>query len=300
MDNTVSVVIPIYNEKENLAKCLSALFETKDKDFEVVIVNDGSTDNPHQLLKQYPCRAVDLPVNKNQAYARNIGVKESKGDIILFTDADCLVMQDWVKSMRDELIKSHNSCEDIVALCGRLVSGKGFFQMCHGYSGYAYVQQGQRRFTDILNTACTAIYKKAFWDVGGFSEDLKVSEDPDLALKLVEHGKRIIFEPSLFVLHNHGIKTFRGFMAKHKAWGKELGLKLVLKHKERNKILLPLFLNPITHFFLVVPVAFLTTIKIFACNIRYDKKLLLYSFFIFLSKIVYRWEIFIQSIKRRK
>lgn len=297
----VSVVIPIYNEEENLARCLSALFETKDKDFEVIIVNDGSTDNPHQVLKQYPCRVIDLPVNTNTAYARNIGVKESKGDIILFSDADCIVMQDWVKSMRDELKKAHNSCEDIVALCGRLVSPKGFFQICHGYSGYAYVQQGPRRFTDILNTACVAIYKKAFWDVGGMSEDLKLcGDDTDLGLKLLEHGERIIFEPSIFVLHNHGIKTFRDFIAKNKVWGKELGLKLVLEHKERNKLWLPLLLNPVTHFFLVVPVAFLTTIKIFAYNIRYDKKLLLYFFFIFLSKIVFRWEIFIQSIKRGK
>lgn len=298
MNNAVSVVIPVYNDRENLKECLNSLFNTEHKNFDVVVVDDGSRDNPASVAKKFPCKITRLDKDMGQAYARNIGVKESIGDIILFTDSDCLVMKDWVKRFSVELIRAHKESEDIVAVCGRLESGDSFFEKCNAYAGYAYIQGGGRKFMDYLNTACVAIYKEVFWKVGGFSEDMRTSEDPDLALKLVEHGYKVVFEPSISVFHNHGIRTFKDFILKHKEWGSRLGLKLVLKHKERFRILLPLLLNPFTHFFLIIPAAFFTTIKIIIYNIKFDKKILMYAFFIFLSKIFFRWGIFIQSAKK--
>ncbi|MHC4122175.1 MAG: glycosyltransferase family 2 protein [Planctomycetota bacterium] len=297
-ENTVSIVIPVYNDKENLEKCLESLYDIEEKDFDIVVVDDESDDDPESVTKKFLCRIIRLPVNRGQAYARNIGVKETKGDIILFTDSDCIVMKGWVKNITEELIKSYKKSEDVVAIYGRVTSNGNFFARCHDYTGYAYVQGGPRRSMDYLNTACVAIYREAFWKAGGFSENMKVREDPDLALKLIEKGYRVVFDPAVFVFHNHGIDTFKEFILKHKKWGKDLGLKLDLKHKGQFQGAWPLFFNPFTHALLIIPVALFTTIKIVSYNIRFDRKVLMYSFFIFLGKIFYRWGIFIQSVKK--
>jgi len=299
MRNHVSIVIPVYNDRENLKKCIGSLRQAADRGCEIIIVDDASTDNPEAAIKDFPCKFIKLPANRRQAHARNRGVREARGDIILFIDSDCVAMTDWAGHLSKELVRSHEGSGDIAAVCGRMDSDGGFFETCYAYAIYAYVQGGPRRFMNYLNTACVAIYKDAFYKVGGFSEDMAVSEDPDLALKLVENGYRIVFEPSVSIFHNHGINTFKDFMLKQKRMGYELGLRLALKHKARFWWLLPFLLNPVTHFLSIVPLAFLTTLKIVAHNIRRDKKLLMYAFFIFLGKVVYRWGIFLKYLEEK-
>lgn len=296
---SISVIIPVHNDKENLKKCLVSLFDAEFKNFEVIIVDDCSDDALKPDTEGFPCKVIPLSANSGPAYARNAGVAESTGEIVLFTDADCIVMKDWVLKAAEELIRSHEESPDIAAVCGRLKSGEGFFEMCDSYSGYGYVQNGSRRSVDYLNTACLAFFKEAFCKVGGLSEDMRISEDMEFAIKLVESGYKVIFEPSIYVFHNHGIAIFKDFMAKHKNWGKGLGLNLALKHRNRSRLLLPLLLNPVTHFLMILPIALLTTIKIVCFNIKYDKRMLAYAPFIFLSKIYFRWGIFIRYIAGR-
>jgi len=297
-DPFITVIIAVYNDKEKLEHSLSALLNTSFTNFEVIVVDDGSDDSPQLIANQFSCKFIRLPLNRGQAYARNRGVEESKGDIILFTDADCVVMKDWVKNMADELTKLHQECREVVAIIGRLVSKNDFIEMCHAYTGYGYIQNGLKREINYLNTACVGIYKEVFLKVGGFSEDFKVNEDTNLGFELSEHGYKIIFEPKIYVYHDHGIRTFKEFILKHRNWGKSLGLKFELRHKKRLGVFLPLFLNPITHLFLIVPVAFLTTIKIVKYNILAEKRILLYFPFIFLGKISFRWGIFCSECQR--
>lgn len=297
MDIIASVIIPVFNDKDNLDRCLSSLFDTAFSNFEVIVVDDGSYDSPEPVTQKYHCRLIRLPQNMGQAYARNKAVEVSASDIILFTDADCLVMKDWVKTIADELVKSHKECKEVTAITGRLISEKGFIEMCHAYTGYGYIQTGPRKNMDYLNTACAAIYKEAFLKVKGFSADMRVSEDPELALKLTEQGYRIIFEPSIYVFHHHGIHSLARFIKKHYSWGKAIGSKLDSKHSERAGIFTPLILNSVSNLFLIVPLALVTTLKIVKYNLRYNKKVLLYSFFIFLAKIFFRTGIFLKSLE---
>jgi GT2 family glycosyltransferase len=107
-------------------------------------------------------------------------VAKAKGSMILFTDSDCIVMNDWVNVISAELLRSNKEDESVMAVCGKIVSNSGFVESAHAYAGYAYVQEGPRRSMKYLNTACAAVFKKAFLEVGGFSEDLRVTEDPEL------------------------------------------------------------------------------------------------------------------------
>ncbi len=297
MDIIASVIIPVFNDKDNLDRCLGSLFNTVFSNFEVIVVDDGSYDSIEPVTQKYHSKLIRLPQNLGQAYARNKAVEISASDIVLFTDADCIVMKDWVKIIADELVKSHKECKEAAAITSRLISGKGFIEMCHAYTGYGYIQARPRKDIDYLNTACTAIYKEAFLKVKGFSADMRVSEDPELALKLIEQGYRIIFEPSIYVFHDHGINSLGKFIKKHYGWGKAMGLKLDSKHAKHAGVFTPLILNPVSNFFLIVPFAFATTVKIVRYNLRYDKKILLYSFFIFLAKILFRTGIFLKSLE---
>ncbi len=297
MKSNVSVIIPVYNDAFNLEKCLNSIYDTPYTNFEVIVVDDASIQDFSAILKSFNCRYFRLDVNRGPSGARNRGVKESLGDIILFTDSDCKVMKDWVAEFSGSLIGLNKESPDVVAVSGKLESPKGFIEMSHSYTGYAYVQGTRRHFTEYLNTSCAALYKKYFWGVGGFSEDMRNGEDPDLALKLVEGGKKIIFEPSIRVFHNHGVDSFKKMVLKHKQWGRDLGLSLMQKHPERFKFILPLLLKPWVHFLLIVPMALATTIKIVVVNFKSDKKVLFYAPCIFINKIFFRWGIFIRSLK---
>ncbi len=205
-------------------------------------------------------------------------------------------MPDWVKIFSQEIIKRHQKDTRIAAICGRIVSGKNFTQICQGYTGYAYVQGGQTRYMNYLNTACAAVYKDVFWLVGGFSENMRVNEDPDLALKLNEKGFRIFFSPLISVFHNQGIKSFGAFLLKQKRWGEILGLQFEMKYKHRFGKFLPLLLNPFSHLVLIIPIAFLSMLKIVFYNMKSDLKVILYAFFIFLGKIFFRWGIYWKTL----
>lgn len=299
MDTFVSVIVPVFNDKDNLKVCLRSLFDTSFSGFEVIVVDDGSSESLESATKGFPCRFIRLPQNMGQAYARNVAAQESKGSILIFTDADCRPMKDWVKIMVDELEKSRREYGNTAAVIGRVISGNGFFESCHSYTGYAYIQNGPRRPMEYLNTACVAVYKEAFLSVEGFSADMRVSEDPELALKLAEAGYRVVFEPSIFVFHNHGVCTFRQFIKKHFNWGKTIGLKLELKHRRRLGAFTPLLLNPLGNFLIILPLSLITALKIVKCNVQYDKKVLLYFFFIFIGKVSFRSGIFFNSLENK-
>lgn len=83
-----SVIIPVYNGTENIDTCLKALINQdypKDK-YEIVVVNDGSTDNTAEIVSRYPIRLINLNANKGRIVARNIGAKAAKYETLVFND----------------------------------------------------------------------------------------------------------------------------------------------------------------------------------------------------------------------
>jgi len=106
-----TVIIPVYNSRAGLEKCLGSLSEQtypRNK-FEVIIVDDGSTDGAGESAKSYQKLAgIDLKYfyqeNKGPAAARNLGVKHSRGDIIAFIDSDCVPAKNWL----EEILKGYD------------------------------------------------------------------------------------------------------------------------------------------------------------------------------------------------
>lgn len=106
MDVKISVVLPVYNVANYLRKCLDSLVNQTFKDFEVICVNDGSTDLSLSILEGYALTDSRFRIitqeNQGLSGARNTGIKEVKGDFILFVDSD-----DWLEENALELLYSH-------------------------------------------------------------------------------------------------------------------------------------------------------------------------------------------------
>ena len=88
----ISVIIPVYNVEKWLNKCVDSILSQSYENFEVILVNDGSTDKSKDICDQYlkednRVKVFDI-LNSGQSVARNIGLKEAKGDYILFIDSD--------------------------------------------------------------------------------------------------------------------------------------------------------------------------------------------------------------------
>jgi GT2 family glycosyltransferase len=290
---TESVIIPVCRYSEKLVRCIESLAKSKSGSTEIIIVDDGTLGGLPGSIEKFPVKVVSMGENRGASCARNAGARASSGDILFFTDDDCVPMDGWVKLYSDSLLDANSKEKNVVSLCGRILSDKGFAQMAHSYSGYGYVQNGKRKYMEYINSANFAVFKDAYVKIGGFSEDMTVNEDPELALKLIEAGFKIIYEPSIYVYHNHGIDTLGKFLTKHRIWGEKANVKLVSKHKKRFGFQAWLARHPVIMLLMIIPAAFATTIKIVSYNIKYDKKILLYAAAIFLSKIYFRWGIYV-------
>ena len=95
-----SIIVPTYNAEGTIETCLSA-FKNQSipkEDYEVIVVDDGSTDGTADIVKRYPVKYIRQE-NKGPAAARNNGANHAVGDIILFSDSDCVPDANWVNEM---------------------------------------------------------------------------------------------------------------------------------------------------------------------------------------------------------
>src|SRR3989338_9017223 len=87
----ISVIVPVYNGERYLDRCLASIFDSDYKNFEVIVVNDASTDRSLELAKKFACRVIDLEKNSGVAYARNRGADAAQGNILAFFDSDIVI-----------------------------------------------------------------------------------------------------------------------------------------------------------------------------------------------------------------
>ena len=108
MIKLISVVIPVLNSKNSLHNLLGALVRQQtDYKYEVIVVDDGSDIDLEPVRKSYRFKLMlkwlRLQFNHGPAYARNEGLKLAEGDIVLFTDADCIPRENWIQKMSEHL-----------------------------------------------------------------------------------------------------------------------------------------------------------------------------------------------------
>ncbi|MBC7262820.1 MAG: glycosyltransferase family 2 protein [Chloroflexi bacterium] len=203
----ISVVIPVHNGAETIGECLEAIGRSDYRDYEVVVVDDASTDNTAEVAARYPCQLVRLERNVGAATAKNIGARKARGDIILFTDDDILLQPDTLRLVAEDF--SDPRCDGVVGLLSKDLRYPDFpAQFKNLWMHYTYIrlantsEAGQN--VGVFYTSLAAIRREAFEALGGFDEHYcgaSVTEDIEFGQRLMTAGYRIFVDRRLTVEH---------------------------------------------------------------------------------------------------
>ncbi len=128
----VSVIVPVYNTEKYLEKCLDSIVNQTYKDIEIIVINDGSTDNSFKIINKYVDKYPNIVykeiTNHGQGYARNLGIKLSSGDYIMFLDSDDYVNVDIISKMINKIGTCDVVVCDIYKVIGNeLVNFKNYY-----------------------------------------------------------------------------------------------------------------------------------------------------------------------------
>jgi glycosyltransferase involved in cell wall biosynthesis len=178
----ISVVIPAYNEEKILGKCLEALKRQTKKPYEIIVVDNNSSDKTSEVAKNKGARVV-FEKMRGASYARNKGFDEAKGDVVLRTDADTIVPQDWVEKMEKGFMD-----QDVAIVCGGVIYYKKFLNpLSHFLIFWINDIFGYKAITGpnfgIRKSVWGKLKDKVHNDNNAFHEDL------DLAIHAIEYGK---------------------------------------------------------------------------------------------------------------
>lgn len=173
-----SVIIPTYNARLTLGNCLTSVFNSSYRNFEVIVVDDGSTDTCVDIYGKFPCKVIRTIQRSGPGKARNIGVSNSSGSILLFIDSDCIVEKDWMKKMVESF-----SNRSIAAVGGgySFIAGTGKARIeKFAFLELKFRRKTMPRFVESLPSCNLACKKDAFLDIGGFPAYLRYPASEDL------------------------------------------------------------------------------------------------------------------------
>lgn len=240
----VSVVIPVKNEEKHIRACLKAVLRQtyNKKMMEVIIVDNGSTDNTISIIKDFGNRVkLYKEIQGTIARVRNFGAGKAKGDLIAFLDGDCLPDKEWLQFGVKKLYEN-----DLVGCIG--------FTDKHRGPDSSWVQQAWQHICSTskckgcievpwLSSFNLILSKELFVQIKGFNESLETCEDSDLGYRIGVHRKLLLCD-YVHVVHLGEPETLLDFI-KNEYWRGKNNLKslMISTTKARNivSVLVPFF-----------------------------------------------------------
>jgi GT2 family glycosyltransferase len=213
----ISVVVCTYNGARTLRQCLSALAALDYPDYEVIVINDGSTDGTADIARDYPVRLINQP-NKGLSAARNTGLAASDGEIVAYIDDDAFPHRYWLRYLAAAFARSSH-----VGIGGPNLppAGDGFITECVAASpgNPLHVLLSDELAEHI--PGCNMAYRKeALVAIGGFDPRFHAAgDDVDICWRLQDRGWTIGFCPAALVWH-HRRNSIRAFWKQQYGYGK--------------------------------------------------------------------------------
>ena len=236
----LTVVMPTYNRCELLGRALRGLLQqtAPAESYEIVVVDDGSTDRTREVVSEVGAPEERLRClrqeNKGPAAARNLGVREARGEIVLFTGDDCLPDERLV----EEHLRAHEEAGDVgvVGLVTwhpeiEITPFMAFLETGPQF-GFGRIEDPEDVPIWYFYTANCSAPRRRIEQAGGFDEDFKHAafEDMELAYRMKQRGMQIIYRPSAKTHHHHPT-TFEDHLRRQRITGRSAAL-FYRKHPE--------------------------------------------------------------------
>lgn len=200
---SISIIIPTFNGAKRIGNCLDALADqARRRRAEILVVNDGSTDQTARLVGEYAQVTLINQSNAGPAAARNHGARSAKGSILLFTDDDCVPTPAWIDAMLAPFADP------------AVVGSKGTYRTHQRELAARFVQlEYEDRYRimahlpeiDFVDTYSAAFRRDKFLEMGGYDTSFPVAcaEDIELSYRMAARGWKMRFVPDAIVFHTH-------------------------------------------------------------------------------------------------
>lgn len=264
--------MPVRNRADFLGTSLQSILSIDYPAFEVIVVDNGSTDGSGEIASRYPVKLVREERQGSYA-ARNTGVGAAEGEILAFTDSDCVVHKDWLK-----MLIRHYSGDDIGGVCGEILSYRPASlveRFCDviGVNRVDLINKIERKVTELKRnprqflsadfvTANCSFRKSVFLEAGKFDEAFQSGGDVGFGWEVLRKGYRLIYEPDSIVWHYHRT-TLSGLIKIFYKYGKDQPL-LVKKLGKRSFFKIKTYILEPYEFSALLPIQMLVNIDLFS------------------------------------
>lgn len=226
----VSVVVCSYNGAATLSECLDSLMRLEYPDYEVILVDDGSTDETPQISEEFPQVRYIRQKNRGLSVARNVGLEAAFGEIVAYTDSDCVADSKWllylVNAMRDQQVD---------AMGGPNIPPPSDCWIAHCVAaspgGPSHVMLDDQLAEHV--PGCNMAFRRStLLELGGFDPQFRqAGDDVDICWRLLDAGYRIGYAPGAMVWH-HRRHSIGAYLKQQKGYGKAEAL-IRVKHPNR-------------------------------------------------------------------
>ena len=230
----VSVVVCAYNADRTMDSCLASLKQLNYPNYEVIVVNDGSKDCTLEIAQSYDCVRIISQENKGLSVARNVGIAAATGEIIAYTDSDCVADPDWLTYLVAKFLSS-----DLSAVGGPNLSPPedSFISSCIAVSpGKPTHVLLSDEVAEHIAGCNMAFRREALEEINGFDPIFHAAgDDVDLCWRLQDKGYTIGFSPSAIIWHFRR-NTVDAYLKQQQGYGKAEAL-VYFKHPYRFNLL---------------------------------------------------------------
>ena len=257
MEPRVSIIVLNWNGKKYIRDCLESLLSINYNNYEVIVVDNASTDGSTDIIREYSkkyskIKLIENKTNLGFSKGNNIGIKASKGEIIILLNNDTKVDREWLK----EVVRTFNSDKNIGIVGSKLlyletkkIQSLGCIEIFPGlWQNLTFIRQHNNLIeVDYVGGAALAIRRKVLCKIGLLDEDFfAFFEDTDLCYRAKKAGYKVVVNPKAIVYH-YGSASWKHFPVK----------KVFLINKNRHIFALKHFdYRSILKYFVLYPVIF--------------------------------------------
>jgi glycosyltransferase involved in cell wall biosynthesis len=226
----VSVVVCSYNGAATLSECLYSLMRLDYPDYEVILVDDGSTDGTREIAKDFPQVVYQHQENRGLSVARNVGAHLATGEIVAYTDSDCVVDEHWLRYLVAAMQDQH-----VEAIGGPNVApdSDGWIARCVAASpgNPSHVMLDDQHAEHV--PGCNMAFRRAtLLGLGGFDPQFRqAGDDVDICWRLLDANLPIGYAPGAIVWH-HRRATVAAYAKQQQGYGRSEAM-IYFKHPDR-------------------------------------------------------------------